>query len=131
MRYILSLVLVACLAMPAYAAFKGSGSDGGRGGFSGPVSGAMADTVAAAKGLADDSRVVLTGNIVSQLAGSKDEYMFKDDTGEIQVEISPKVFRGQDITPNDKVRISGKIDKDFGKEIQVEVKVLEKLQEKQ
>ena len=128
MRYILSLLLVACLAMPAYAAFKGGSEAGKGGGFSGPVSGAMADTVAAAKSLADDSRVVLTGHIVSQLAGSKDEYMFKDDTGEIQVEISPRVFKGNDITPDDKVRISGKIDKEMGRDIEVDVKVLEKIQ---
>lgn len=126
MRYILSLLLVAFLSLPAYAAQNAPRMQGGPGGFSGPVSGSMADTVAAAKQLADDARVVLTGNIVSQLAGSKDEYIFKDATGEIQVEISPRVFRGLNITPDDKVRISGKIDKDMGKDIEIEVKVLEK-----
>lgn len=127
MRYILSLLLVACLSVPAFAAYKGPQAGQG-GGFSGPVSGSMADTVAAAKQLADDSRVVLTGHITSQLAGSKNEYIFKDDTGEIQVEIAPKVFRGIDITPDDKVRISGKVDKDLGRDIEIDVKVLEKIQ---
>lgn len=127
MRYILSLLLAACLSLPAYAANK-TQPPAGPGGFSGPVSGSMADTVAAAKQLADDARVVLTGNIVSQLAGSKNEYIFKDATGEIQVEIAPRVFRGLNITPDDKVRISGKVDKDMGKDIEIDVKVIEKVE---
>ena len=129
MRYILTFLLLACLAIPAQAAFRGSHADGQKnGGFSGPVSGAMAETVKDAKALPDDARVVLTGNIISQLAGSKDEYIFKDATGEIQVEISPKIFRGLDITPDDRVRISGKIDKDMGREPEIDVKLLEKIQ---
>lgn len=125
MRYLLSLALVAFLAMPCYAAFSGA-EQGAPGGFSGPISGANVETVAAAKKLPDDARVILVGNIISKLAGSKNKYMFRDGTGEIVVEIKRKVFRGQDITPQDKVRIAGKMDKDFFEpEIEVEVKDLE------
>lgn len=129
MRYILSLMLVAFLAFPAYAAYTGPGAGNGKqAGFKGPMSGSQAETVAQALKLPDDARVTLTGKIVSQLSGSKDEFMFRDDSGEMQVEISPKVFRqlnGVDVTPDTVVRISGKMDKDFAKNPELEVRFIE------
>lgn len=128
MRYLMIIALAAFLASPAYAAFDGPGaktSVASQSGFQGPVGGAMADTVAKALTLSDDSPVVLTGNIVMQIAGSKDDYIFKDATGEIKVDIDRKVFRDRRVTPENTVRISGKIDKDLGKDIEVDVKALE------
>lgn len=122
MRYLLSLVLVAALAVPAFAAFKGDGSVGGA--YKGPGAMPTADTVAAAKNLPDDAHVTLTGNIVRQI--DKKDYLFKDATGEIQVEISPKRFPAQDITPDTKVRISGEVDKDWGG-VEIDVKYIEVL----
>lgn len=127
MRYILPLILALFLAMPVNAAFTGPGADGyaKQGGFSGPVSGVMADNVAAAKSLKDDAAVVLTGNIVSKVAGTKKKYIFKDSTGEIVIEISLKRFKGLNISPTNTIRISGKVDQDFGQEPEIEVKDLE------
>lgn len=131
MKYLRSLALLAALAapvalaLPAQAAFDGPGAKAAAGGFEGPVSGAMADTVAKAVTLGDDSPVVLTGNIVSQVAGSKDKFTFKDATGEVRVEIDRKVFAGRTVTPKDTVRIMGKVDKDFGKDVKIDVKALE------
>lgn len=127
MRYLMIIALAAFLASPAYAAFEGSGTNAqtAQSGFQGPTGGAMADTVAKAMTLSDDSPVVLTGNIVMQVAGSNDDYIFKDATGEIKVDIDRKVFRDRRVTPENTVRISGKIDKDFGKDIEVDVKSLE------
>ncbi len=126
MRFIMTLVFVAAMAMPAYAAFSGPGAEGGKqGGFTGPVTGSQASNVAEALKLPDDARITLTGKITSKLAGSKDEYIFADGTGEIQVEISPRTFRGLDITPDTPVRISGKMDKDFASKPEIEVKHLE------
>lgn len=96
-----------------------------RGGFNGPVSGAAALNAAEAKNQPSGSRVVLTGNIISRLAGSSNEYMFRDDTGEIQLEISPKLFRNLYLTPENKVRVSGKVDRDKDKSLGINVKVLE------
>lgn len=96
-----------------------------QGSYSGPISGAMADTVAKARELPDDSPVVLTGNIVSQIAGHKNRYVFKDASGEIPVKIGEKAFWGQNVTPGDTVRISGKVDKDWGKELKIKVKRIE------
>lgn len=132
MKYLRTLALLAALAapvalaLPAQAAFEGPGAKAAAtGGFEGPVSGAMADTVAKAVTLGDDSPVVLTGNIVSQVAGSKDKFTFKDATGEVRVEIDRKVFAGRTVTPKDTVRIIGKVDKDFGKDVKIDAKALE------
>ncbi len=126
MRYLLTLVLMAFLSAPAFAAFQGPGTRQS-GGFNGPGSQASAVTVEKAKTLADDSIVTLTGNIVSQIQGEKDDYMFRDATGEIRVDIDHKYFNGQDVTPADTVRITGKVDNDFGKAVEIDVKLLEVL----
>lgn len=129
MKFILPLVLGIFLAMPALAAYDGptTGANVPVTGFKGPVSGSSASTVAEALKLPDKSRLSLTGNIVSRLAGSKNEYVFKDASGEIQVEISDKVFRraGAEITPETNVRISGKMDKDFSGDPEIDVKHIE------
>lgn len=132
MKLVLTAFLALFLAVPAYAAYTGpeSGSTGFKGpsvGFKGPVSGSQAENVAEALKLSDNARVSLVGTITSKLAGSKNEYMFKDSTGEIAVEIDNKVFRalGVEVTPDMTVRISGKMDKDFAKNPEIEVKVIE------
>ena len=131
MKYLRSLALLAALAapvalaLPAQAAFDGPGAKATAGGFAGPVSGAQADTVAKAVTLGDDAPVVLTGNIVSQVAGSKDKFIFKDATGEVRMEIDRKVFAGRTVTPQDTVRIIGEVDKDLGKDVKIEAKALE------
>lgn len=127
MKYLRTIALLAALAAPVALAMPALAAPGGKapGGFSGPVSGAQADTVAKAVTLADDAPMVLTGNIVSQVAGSKDKFIFKDATGEVRMEIERKVFAGQTVTPQDTVRIIGKVDKDLGKDVEIEAKVLE------
>lgn len=126
-KFVLAAILAAFILspMPSMAAFEGPGAPDNQSGFSGPISGALADTVAAAKNLSDDSPVVLTGNIVSRVAGDDDEFIFRDKTGEIRVEIDKKAFAGQKVTPQDTVRISGEVEKDFGKEVEIDVKRLE------
>lgn len=134
MKFLRTLAIIAALAapvvfaMPALAAFDGPGAKapkGTPGGFSGPVSGAMADTVAQAITLSDDSPVVLTGNIVSQVAATKDKFIFKDATGEVRMEIDRKVFAGRTVTPDNTVRIMGKVDKELGKEVEIDAKTME------
>lgn len=127
MRLFITLALALMLASPAFAEFTGPGGVPGPkgGGFLGPASGSQAETAAQAKNLPDNAPVALTGNIVSKVAGSKKKYVFKDGSGEIIVEISPKIFRGRTVTPADTVRVSGKIDQDFGKEAELEAKDLE------
>lgn len=127
MKILLPLILAIFVSMPVFAAGFENVADTPKTGFKGPVSGSQASTVKEALALPDNARVTLTGNIVSKLSGSKDEYVFKDSTGEIQVEIDGKVFRklGTEVTPEMKVQISGKMDKDFAKQPEIEVKMLE------
>lgn len=79
------------------------------GGFSGP--GISATTVEQAKSMPDDARVVLRGNIVQHLG--KDNYLFKDATGTIRVEIDNDKWGGQTVTPDDTVELHGEVDKDW------------------
>ncbi|MEH6452151.1 MAG: NirD/YgiW/YdeI family stress tolerance protein, partial [Psychromonas sp.] len=53
--------------------------------------------------------------IVRQL--SFEHYIFKDDSGEIKIEIGTEEFIGVTVTPSVKVRITGELDKEWGKTI--------------
>lgn len=125
MRLLIFTAMAILLSFPAQAAFDGPGAQ--RGGFSGPAAPADGTTVSEAKKLPDDSIVVLTGNIVAQVPGSDDNYIFRDSTGEIRVDIDHKYFRGQHVTPQNTVRISGEVDKDLGKAPEIDVKQVEVL----
>lgn len=113
MRYLLSFILVALLSAPVMAAKAApeKAEEGPIGGFEGPVRGAQAETVEKALQLAPDSRVVLEGNIIASVGGEKNQYIFKDATGEITISIPPKQFKGNTIKPETKVRIGGKLEK--------------------
>lgn len=68
-------------------------------------------TVKSAIELSDDSLVVVEGYIVKQL---KDElYLFKDNSGEVEIEIDDEDFRNIKVTSNDKVRIKAEVDSDW------------------
>ncbi|MDR2031850.1 MAG: NirD/YgiW/YdeI family stress tolerance protein [Azoarcus sp.] len=96
-----------------------------QGGFVGPSAFPEAKTVAEAKNLSDDARVTLRGNIVRMLGDEK--YLFRDDTGEIIVEIDKKLWRDQTVEPKDKVEIRGEIDRDWGASVEIEADALKKL----
>lgn len=80
-----------------------------RGGF--VATGQAITTVEQAKDLPDDTWVSLEGYIVKQL--DKKHYEFKDSTGSIVVDINDRRWEGQVVTPETKVRLDGKIDKEF------------------
>lgn len=136
MKFLLTIALLAALAAPVYAASDNAAAEQApavkqksdrapKGGFRGPISGAKAETVEKAKTLADDAAVVLTGSLVSREAAQKDIYVFKDTTGEIKVKIERKAFRGNTVTPENQIRLAGKVDKEDGKDIEIDVKNLE------
>ena len=121
MRVLLTALLVLALATPAMAAFKGPGTEPApqtQGGFKGPMSQGItrASQVAAAH---DDAPVTLTGRLVEQLGPYK--YTFRDETGSVVVDIHPKDFRGQTVTPDTRIRIVGEVDYEHGnKEVDVD-----------
>ena len=66
-------------------------------------------TVKVASGMKDDSDVSLEGYVIKEL--KKEHYLFKDDTGEITVEIDEEDFKGIEVTPTTKIRIVGEVEK--------------------
>lgn len=68
-------------------------------------------SVADAKVRKDDSWVLLEGYIIERL---RDEhYKFRDDTGEIEVEIDDALWKSRTVGPETKVRLHGEIDQDW------------------
>ncbi len=81
-------------------------------------------TVESAKSLKDDAWVKLRGNITERL--SDDRYTFRDETGTVNVEIDHKRWNGVTVTPQDKVEIQGKVDKEWN-DFEIDVKQVIKL----
>lgn len=82
-------------------------------------------TVASLKSMPDDSYVTLEGHIERQTR--HEHYIFRDATGSTEVEIDDDVWRGQNITPRDKLRLTAKIDKEWTR-TEVDVKAVAKIQ---
>ncbi|WP_109077171.1 YgiW/YdeI family stress tolerance OB fold protein [Aggregatibacter kilianii] len=72
----------------------------------------------------DDQYIILQGNIVKQVG--KEDFIFKDASGEIQVEIERKAWHGQDISPSDEVKLYGEVDKSWDK-TEVDIDRVEKI----
>lgn len=119
-----SLVLLAALsAAPSFAAYQNS-TGAGMGGFSGPSQAPV--TVAEVKKysvMQDDTPVVLVGRITGSVGG--EHYSFKDNTGEITIEIDHKDWHGVNVSPQNTVKIYGEVDKDFSQDPKVDVKRVE------
>ncbi|MBS3047399.1 YgiW/YdeI family stress tolerance OB fold protein [Enterobacter mori] len=81
-------------------------------------------TAAKVKDLKDDAWVKLRGNITERL--SDDRYTFRDETGTVVVEIDHKRWNGVTVSPQDKVELQGKVDKDWN-EFEIDVKQVIKL----
>ena len=105
----LAVLLLSGLALPASA------------GFSGPSKNNAA-TVAEAKEMPDESYVVLHGYIESSLGS--EEYMFKDDSGSIKIEIDDDDWNGLTVGPDDKVEIQGEVDTHMVKPTDIEVDII-------
>lgn len=123
------VAILALLTMPALAAQSGGFVDPNspqtqaqKGGFKGPQN---VVTVKEAKEMKDDSWVTVRGTIEKRL--SDDDYLFRDETGTLSVEIDDKTWQGQSVSPKDKVELQGEIDKAFN-DAQLEVKQVRKIQ---
>jgi uncharacterized protein (TIGR00156 family) len=92
------IIAVLLLATCVYAGFKGPGAI------------PKVETVQSISNLHDDSNVTLEGCLVKKI--KEEHYLFKDDTGEIEIEIDDEDFRGQQVTPQTRIRIIGEVDKD-------------------
>ena len=117
------LTLTAILAITTSSAFAGFNDNiGTQGGFQQPV--AEVISVKQALSAKDNSMVTLVGNITNQI--DDDEYLFTDGSEQIKIEIKKRVWNGLNVGPQDKIRISGKLDNEAFEKAEVEVYRLEK-----
>ena len=69
-------------------------------------------TVATAKHLKEDAKISLQGFITGHLRG--EYYLFRDDSGEISIEIESNMLDRKQIGPNTGVRIHGEVEHESG-----------------
>lgn len=93
-----------------------------RGGFIAEETEAKFTTVLSAKRMGDNSYIKLKGKIVSKVG--KEKYLFKDNTGTIQIEIDDEDWKGVQAGPKDLVIIEGELDKDWDS-ISIDVDTIE------
>ena len=84
-------------------------------------------TVKTAKQEADGKIVILEGHISDRAhTVNPEEFWFQDETGGIKIEINQDVWRGQDVNPQQKIRILGEVDhNNFNNSVEIEVKQLD------
>ncbi|MDR1424525.1 MAG: NirD/YgiW/YdeI family stress tolerance protein [Azoarcus sp.] len=82
-------------------------------------------TAAEIRTLRDDTKVVLRGSILRKLGDEK--YAFRDQSGEIVLEIDDDLWHGQTVTAQDTVEIRGEVDRDWGDSLEVEADSIKKL----
>ena len=121
----LGAALFATLPAQAQAQAPAAQEGYAQGGFQGPVAQTRVNTVAEARKAWDDTPVTLTGYIVQRMPHDDDDYLFRDDTGEIVVDIDHEIFRGRTVTPQTRVRITGEVDRGFMEPTTIDVKFLE------
>ncbi|KHT18701.1 MULTISPECIES: YgiW/YdeI family stress tolerance OB fold protein [Pectobacterium] len=124
------LAITALVSAPVFAAQSGGGFVNPETPAVGTHQGGFIDqqssltTVDKAKDLRDDSWVTLSGNIEKRIGD--ENYLFRDATGTMEVEIDHKRWNGQMVSPTDKVEIQGELDKDFNS-VELDVKQIRKL----
>ncbi|WP_224653293.1 YgiW/YdeI family stress tolerance OB fold protein [Pectobacterium versatile] len=124
------LAITALVSAPVFAAQSGGGFVNPETPAVGTHKGGFIDqqssltTVDKAKDLRDDSWVTLSGNIEKRIGD--ENYLFRDATGTMEIEIDHKRWNGQMVSPTDKVEIQGELDKDFNS-VELDVKQIRKL----
>lgn len=118
------IVLATVLALSTVAFAGYNNQNHYTGGFQGGFQ-AQPTTVRQALSARDNSMVTLIGNITQQIG--KNSYLLTDGTGEIKVEISRRIWNGLNITPQDRVKIYGKVDNELFDRVEVEVISIEKV----
>ncbi len=115
-----ALVAVSCITLSSEGYAKKNG-----GGFTGPS--VEITTVEQAKGMSDDTFVVLQGNIKQNIGDEL--YIFTDASGSINIEIDDDDWNGVSVGPDDLVEIRGEIDKGWTS-IEIDVDQVRKIDNK-
>jgi uncharacterized protein (TIGR00156 family) len=102
-----SIILSAVLTLPAVAAYNG------------PEVASHTTTAADAAKAKDDTPIELTGYLVKSLGDEK--YLFRDQSGEVEVEIDNALWREIEVTSDTKVTLIGEVDDEWnGIEIEID-----------
>jgi len=113
-KKIIILFTALLFTINSYASSYEYSQRGHSGGFEGPrATHKLVDSVNSIGITRINSYVLLEGFLINQI--KEDYYTFKDDTGEITVEIYYRYFRNQTITPKTKIRIQGEVDRKWNK----------------
>ncbi|STB68473.1 Uncharacterized conserved protein [Citrobacter freundii] len=114
------VLLAGVLAVtPVQAGFTGPGQAGS------PTQTAGLTTTARAGQLAAETWVEMEGQIIAM--SGHEEYLFRDESGVITVEIDNEFRRVQGVSTGDWLHISGKVDREHNRVV-VEVKSLRRLE---
>lgn len=123
------LAVVMLVSAPVFAAQQGGFVDPNAPAAQVKQGGFVADqasvvTVKQAESMKDDSWVTLRGQLEKQTG--HEDYLFRDQSGTMKVEIDDKRWNGQSVSPKDQVELSGELDKDSNS-IELDVKQVRKL----
>ncbi|MGL6040240.1 MAG: YgiW/YdeI family stress tolerance OB fold protein, partial [Deefgea sp.] len=91
--------------------------------FTGPGTRGATSTVEQLQSARANTYVTVTGNIVDHQR--KNYYTFRDETGEIRVEIEPSLWRKRNVGPTDKVRLMGELERNAAGSQYIWVKTLD------
>ena len=116
---VIASTLLTTFGTIVYAQGGFQGSAVSQGGFQGGSVTTAIKTVEQAKAASDDTMVLLQGHIIEHI--KKDDYIFKDNSGTIRVDIDHDKWAGQTVTPDNLVEIWGEVDKDWNS-VEIDVK---------
>ncbi|WP_291010729.1 NirD/YgiW/YdeI family stress tolerance protein [Hydrogenophaga sp.] len=80
--------------------------------FTGPAATGTASTVAQAQAARINSYVTVTGHIVNHLR--ENYYTFRDNTGDMRIEIEQPVWKNRQVGPDTLVRLQAEVDVGLG-----------------
>lgn len=102
-----SIILSCVLTLPAFAAYNAPGVS------------TQAKNSADARKAKDDTPVVLTGHLIKNLGDAN--YLFRDNSGEVEVEIDNALWREIEVSSDTTVTLKGEVDDDWqGIEIEID-----------
>ncbi|ACA89034.1 MULTISPECIES: NirD/YgiW/YdeI family stress tolerance protein [Shewanella] len=102
-----SIILSCVLTLPAFAAYNGPGVE------------TLVKSAKDASHATDDTPVELTGYLVKSLGDEK--YLFRDQSGDVEVEIDNALWRNIEVNSDTKVTLKGEVDDEWqGIEIEID-----------
>lgn len=126
MKQTVIAIIIATSLSVASAQYTGpQGNQNNKGGYQGPSLSQTITSVKDAMSLRDDAYIKMRGKIVKH--SHKDKYIFRDETGDITIEIDKDKWRGLIINESDLVEIVGEVDKDWNS-VEIDVDYITKVQ---